>query len=349
MSLSRVDETDLLIPLHDGPHETPRWATFLRRLRRRTLADAATLILHHHGPRSAGRPEFAVLSSPEGRTPPSFSPFDLPALRPDRVYSGAEIDGGSTQAHPHLRIVRLREPGGAMAAWLTIARASDDFGAADSAMLAALAPHFSVALRNLAALERERDRVRIASILSARLGAGWVLLDSELRVLDTDEMGGHILRDRLGMTRLAGERLHVTAEDARTLAQIGASLGKDSHAEARIVPPSGTLPLALLLMPAATVQSALLPQAALIGVMRIDPEVTRDRASSIATLFGLPLSEARLAASLANGAGIAEAATTLGLTIETARNYSKRVYAKTGTTGQANLVRLILSSVAMLA
>ena len=42
---------------------------------------------------------------------------------------------------------------------------------------------------------------------------------------------------------------------------------------------------------------------------------------------------------LARGRSIAEAGAALGLTIETARNYSKRIYAKLGLRGQAELVR----------
>ncbi|PHX98275.1 MAG: chemotaxis protein CheY, partial [Rhodospirillaceae bacterium] len=34
-----------------------------------------------------------------------------------------------------------------------------------------------------------------------------------------------------------------------------------------------------------------------------------------------------------------------GLTVETARNYSKKIYAKTGARGHAELVRIILTSV----
>ena len=41
----------------------------------------------------------------------------------------------------------------------------------------------------------------------------------------------------------------------------------------------------------------------------------------------------------------AQAAIELGFTIETARNYSKRIYGKTDTRGQADLVRIILASV----
>ncbi len=44
-----------------------------------------------------------------------------------------------------------------------------------------------------------------------------------------------------------------------------------------------------------------------------------------------------------------EAGLALGLTVETTRNYSKRIYGKTGATGQADLVRLILSGLAPLA
>ena len=69
----------------------------------------------------------------------------------------------------------------------------------------------------------------------------------------------------------------------------------------------------------------------------------------IAQLFGLRPSEARLALALSRGLSIADAAHALGLTLETARNYSKKIYAKTGTRGQSDLVRLILTSVLALA
>jgi DNA-binding CsgD family transcriptional regulator len=62
-------------------------------------------------------------------------------------------------------------------------------------------------------------------------------------------------------------------------------------------------------------------------------------------LFGLLPSEARLAWMLGQATSIADAADALGLTIETARNYSKKIYAKTGARGQAELVRIILTSV----
>jgi len=68
----------------------------------------------------------------------------------------------------------------------------------------------------------------------------------------------------------------------------------------------------------------------------------------IATLFDLSPSEANLAALLTQGLTLAEAARETGLTESTVRSYSKKIFAKVGVGRQAELVRLILRSVAML-
>ena len=59
--------------------------------------------------------------------------------------------------------------------------------------------------------------------------------------------------------------------------------------------------------------------------------------------------EAELALRLAQGRSIAEAAEDMGLTLETARNYSKRIYAQLNLRGQAELVRYVLQSSVSLA
>lgn len=66
----------------------------------------------------------------------------------------------------------------------------------------------------------------------------------------------------------------------------------------------------------------------------------------LSELFGLTRSEARLTARIAGGQNLKEAARSLGITEDTARFVSKKVFAKTSTTGQPDLVRVILSSVA---
>ncbi|MCC1480096.1 helix-turn-helix transcriptional regulator [Roseibaca sp. Y0-43] len=65
---------------------------------------------------------------------------------------------------------------------------------------------------------------------------------------------------------------------------------------------------------------------------------------TLAHALGLTLSEARLARAVAQGQSLAEASASLGLTRETGRSYAKQIYAKTGTTGQPALMRLIWCS-----
>ena len=84
--------------------------------------------------------------------------------------------------------------------------------------------------------------------------------------------------------------------------------------------------------------------------LRGDRSSIADRHEQLVDLFGLTPAEARLAWSLAQGLSIAEAADAHGLTTETARYYSKRIYAKTGRArGQVDLVRNILTGVLALA
>jgi DNA-binding CsgD family transcriptional regulator len=66
-------------------------------------------------------------------------------------------------------------------------------------------------------------------------------------------------------------------------------------------------------------------------------------------LFGLSGTEARLAAALVRGRTLIEAAGDIGVTEQTARRYSKLIFAKTGAHRQTELVRRILGSGAILA
>jgi DNA-binding CsgD family transcriptional regulator len=72
-------------------------------------------------------------------------------------------------------------------------------------------------------------------------------------------------------------------------------------------------------------------------------ENPQSAAPVVAATLGLSAREAALAEAMSQGASIVEAGARLQLTPETARNYSKRIYAKTGTSGQADLVRLMLT------
>ena len=91
-------------------------------------------------------------------------------------------------------------------------------------------------------------------------------------------------------------------------------------------------------------------QSAMIAAIRRDGfELPTSATAVLMTLHGLTQREAALTVLLCCGVSLTDAATELHLTLETARNYSKRVFAKTGTRGQGDLIRSVLSSVAVLA
>jgi DNA-binding CsgD family transcriptional regulator/PAS domain-containing protein len=83
------------------------------------------------------------------------------------------------------------------------------------------------------------------------------------------------------------------------------------------------------------------PDAA-VAVFVSDPDDrTETEVTALTRLFRLTPAEARFAAGLATGAPMADVADTLGIGRETARSHLRSVFAKTGATRQAELVRII--------
>ena len=74
--------------------------------------------------------------------------------------------------------------------------------------------------------------------------------------------------------------------------------------------------------------------------VKIDPFV-------LSITFGLTPAEARLAAMIVNGSAPDECAQALHVKISTVRSQLNAIYGKTGATGQADLVRMILSAAAI--
>lgn len=91
------------------------------------------------------------------------------------------------------------------------------------------------------------------------------------------------------------------------------------------------------------------PGVATLELSRNEQSLRPEALGVLQKLWALSAGEARLALAIANGESLAEAATSTGLTLETARNYSKRIYAKSGARGMPDLVRMILQSAATLA
>ena len=347
----RVDDDGLLQSLYEGMFETPLWNDFLGRLLAKTGARFTTLVFR---PVDDDAVELYAGDPPPEEIRKLFVDGNM---RPGRAYALEELIDpfGSRQKAfyenavipqelGNIRSIRVTEPGG-IDLWLGCS-GGKNIGPATGALLSALAPHLRIALRSYAALERERFRSSVTSQAFDRLKMGWLSLDVSCRIIDATAnveqlfQRGTLLRrgryDRLVPASPAIDR-QLTAllkdfsahHDARPQAF---NLSKDPWTE-MLVTPFQSLAFSGRKTPVAIVY------------ISGDRRSQADRCDQLVDLFGLLPSEARLAWLMAQATSIADAAQALGLTVETARNYSKKIYAKTGARGHAELVRIIMTSV----
>jgi DNA-binding CsgD family transcriptional regulator len=345
MSLGAHDERELLVPLLDGIHQRPLWDIFLRRLLVRTRSTQVCLMVRTA--QMAGRePLMRVASAQPGQPAPDWDALEAmglssyAALRPSRVYALEEMLDPDTPEKAkrqrrelaavgmgHARFIHVAARG-EHHGWLVLIHTHLDFSGGDSALLTALAPPFASTLATLATLEALQLRAEMAEQALGLLGISQVALDREGRAV-------------------AGEDL---ARRTPELAGACASLDGARGPERRFFRLGEDRPDLMLLRPATIASTALPSTAVAIGAVRDAMQGDRsDAATAIAKEFGLSAREAGLADALSRGLSLMEAGQTLGLTPETTRNYSKRIYAKTGASGQADLVRMVLTSLAPLA
>jgi DNA-binding CsgD family transcriptional regulator len=359
----RPSDTDLLASLYEGMFETPLWHGFLERLRVRTGASGTALIF---------RPvdEDAAVELFAGLRPPAdiqriffenraVYPLSNRPMREGRVYALNELtdasvpvrrsagDERSNWAMDNVRSVRVTEASG-VSAWLSCG--GDNLaGSTVSALLTTLVPHLRIALRSFIALERERFRSAMASDAIGRLNFGWLTLDAQCRIIDMTPNIAKLFERTSVLRRGRYDRLTPASPAVdRELQALLKRFAADGESRPKAINLSRDPWMDMLVAPVQDRSISTSAPAAIIYLSG-DRSSQADRCEQLIDLFGLLPSEARLAWAIAQGLSIAEAAATLGITVETARNYSKKIYAKTGSRGQAELVRNILTGVLALA
>jgi DNA-binding CsgD family transcriptional regulator len=110
---------------------------------------------------------------------------------------------------------------------------------------------------------------------------------------------------------------------------------------------SGLRPLTLLLVAAGGDEEDDDAPAAILYVSDPDHHTSFDH-ERIGKLYGLSRAESRVAALLASGYRLEQAAETLGVAYETVRKHLKQIFSKTGTFRQAELVRILVTGPANL-
>lgn len=366
-----ADLADLITLLIDGIVEEPPWTSFLKQLRERLGVGYASLVFR---PFPTGTPQNRLIHLYAGeRWSPAVDrlyrehlggsdPLPYHELREGRVYTLSELLRRDDPAHEFyrtellapsgmnvMRMMRFEEPGG-VSGWITVSRREGEFAAEDEGLIRALAPALRAALRSFVALERERINATVASEAINRLNFGWITLDARGCVLDADRHGETLLGAGTMLMRGRGGRL--TARAPQVAAAIRAAIAElagEPTSRPRAVVLSREPWLDMLLVPANLRQAASGPAPALVAYVHSDTWSSADRCEQLGELFDLIPCEARLALALSRGMSLSEAAEELGLTVESARTYSKRIYAKTGARGQPDLLRFIHRSVLAIA
>jgi DNA-binding CsgD family transcriptional regulator len=361
----RHTEAPLIAALFSGVSETPLWSTFLNRLRDATGTDFAALVFHPPGRRL----EEAMHLVSDANPPPDVEQFYQKHLFPKelllqetmiegRPHTLKELLRLRTEPHAtHFRMfldqlgisailqMRVREPGG-VDAWLTVGRHGEDFCRQGTALFAAIAPVLRGVLQLFVAMEQKRFAASLTAEAVRRLQFGWLTLDRTGRVLECDERGQLVLSESGVLSRRINGRL--AARPARLEREIFQALKRvadDTKSRPRAITLSRDPWLDMLLVPARGKSATAKAHPAAIAYVHGDSWRSADRCEQLAELFDLSPREARLALALSRGMTLAEAAAEFRLTIETARTYSKDLYAKTGARGQSDLVRFVLRSV----
>ncbi|HKX77974.1 MAG TPA: helix-turn-helix transcriptional regulator [Novosphingobium sp.] len=360
-----VDEGPLIEALSEGVFERPLWHGFLERLRAQTNSVYAHLALgaFHSG-------AVVMLCSGEG-PPPQLE--DLVAKRRrmgSMPFSSADEGGGfglDTLFHrseteyeaacraqlselgiDYVRVQPVLAPNGTQG-WLTCAGAREQEQPA-TILLARLAPHVKQALRTYAMLEEQKFTSAITIEAARRANFGWLTLDHRCRVLDSTPELELAFDQSQPMWRGEHDRLHFRSPTiTHEVKCVLALYAGDPAAKPRALILSRDPWMDMLIAPVQHRRLATRETPVAILYLRRDRWSQADRCEQLAELFGLSPRDAQMAWALAQGMTIAEAAGQLGITLETARSYSKRVYFKTGARGQAELVRTILTSVLAIA
>ncbi|HKT85232.1 MAG TPA: helix-turn-helix transcriptional regulator [Novosphingobium sp.] len=369
--LTGEEAAALVAPLIEGLVEDPPWRRFLDALRERAEADYAGLVCQ---PLPSGTPGERVIGLHSGEAllrPPTQHrgedihlriPMPWQEMAEGRVHSLHELlqlDEAKHDAYladllmpsgmNHIRMIRFAERGGA-SGWITIARRDRDFPAGADRLLADLAPYLRRALAGFVSLERERMAASLAKEAVRQMSFGWVALDADGRVLGSDVYGTQVLAGS-GML-MQGEDGRLTVRDPVLRRQVHMAVGEfanNRRARPRAIVLCREPWLDLLLVASGQRMGMTRSAPAMICYVHADNWTSADRCEQLARLYDLAPGEARLALALSRGMSISEAAPELGLTIESARTYSKRIYAKTGARGQADLIRYIHRSVLVIA
>lgn len=190
----------------------------------------------------------------------------------------------------------------------------------------------------------------IGSDLLDRLSVGTVYLDAERRIVGATGMARPLIDDGAILTLRAGRLAAAQGGEDRKLQEaIRKVVGDSDSARGEIVRvqnPCSDRVLGIVVQPVPA--KARRTGMACALVIRDSERSASPRQEMLRDLFDLTPAEANLTGILATGLTLDEAAAELAISRNTARAHLRAIFSKCGINRQTELVRLVLSSVAML-
>jgi len=211
--------------------------------------------------------------------------------------------------------------------------------------LAAMFPEISRAMR---LGYQHSDMLQTAfwdGVIVGKVGQMALLLDETGRVIRHSDAAHRLVALRDGLDILAGRVRSLRPDDDAALQSIiGQAIDPISprSGAASVSRPSGKHPLILVCYPLPRTSRMLAPAEAAALLTIIDPSIRLCNATSLyRQIFHLTAREAEIANALAVGHSVESAAAMLEMTMPTARTHMRRIFEKTGTSGQTSLIRLL--------
>jgi len=219
---------------------------------------------------------------------------------------------------------------------------------ADAEMLRRISlvvPHAHRALTINKAVERRQSKTATFAEVLDGLSAGVFLLDARCRIVHTNAAADAMLRSDDFLRSINGQLVARNAQAHAVLREIFADNATAAVAKGTVVPLTahdGACYLAHVL-PLGSVHrkdAGLTRKAvAALFVRKAEADV-QSGSETIARAFDLTPAELRVLLAIADGGGVADASATLGVAETTVKTHLHRVFAKTGASRQADLVKL---------
>ncbi|WP_225771055.1 helix-turn-helix transcriptional regulator [Inquilinus sp. Marseille-Q2685] len=358
--------SSLVAGIYDAALEPSLWPDVLERIVRATgfnsaglmLMDANSRRMTYHTRLDAdairsydsyyGRGDPVALAlerSPIGVIQPMGGLVPWPQLLRAEVYS----DWGARHAlRDGVFVNLLREGCDVHPLCLLLDRRTDGIEPSALQGLQLLLPHLRQMARlqrRIRGLSRERDD---AFHSFEAIQHGIVQLDSTGRMIFANAVAQALLRRSDGLSIRPGGRLQAAtaADHAALQALIGHAIGQAAGGSLSIGRPSGRRALAVHVLPVGPATAAGAGQSRTTALVVIaDPDSEPETSQTmLRQLFGFTNAEAAVALRILPGRGLQEVADDLKVSLATVRSHQQRVFEKTGTRRQAELVRLLLQA-----